>query len=113
MDFSQADQMDFSQAIPKSLSEKIKLFNIGKTPVYVKDFVTAAVCGGMYWAMSNYVSSVLMIPYIIFAAATTFYFIRPAKKTNPGKRNWEVILLLFTHRQGVFYSLSHKEEGYV
>lgn len=102
--------MNFSQTIPKSLSEEIKLFSVGKFPVYMKDAAAVGILGGIYWFLSGCVCSLFLIPYVVFAILSTVYLILPAKRTNPGKRNWEVILFILTKNNSIFYSLNYKKE---
>lgn len=93
--------------IPKKLREETKLFSFGhgSLSVYLKDVAVLGVWAGLALALKGYVHTWLMVPYGAFAAATGLYLILPARRSNPGKRRWEALLLLFRRDAGAYYSL--------
>lgn len=104
--------MQHSAFIPKALSEEIRLFTIGRTSFYFKDFVTASVLGGVFFLnWFSLVSSWLSIPYLIFAALSSIYMVLPANKTNPGKRNWEAILFLILKSRATVFMLNPRRDS--
>lgn len=92
--------------IPKDLTEEIKLFTFGRDSFYLKDLATLGVILGFFLVCSTFVNGWFLVPYFIIAAIVSIYLILPAKKTNPGKRNWEAILLLIVNSRSTVFMLN-------
>lgn len=98
--------------IPKDLTEEIKLFTFGRDSFYLKDLATLGVAFGFFLACSTFVNGWFLIPYYLAAAVVSVYLILPAKKTNPGKRNWEAILLMLANGRSTVFMLNPvRDEG--
>lgn len=95
--------------IPKKLKEEYKIFN--KPRIYLKDVFTCCVFFGIFYIFQNWVHSWLLVPYWITAVISTYFFIQPAKFSNPRKRNWEAILLLLSRDRTTYFSINHVQEG--
>ena len=94
--------------IPKKLKEEYKIFH--KPDIYLKDVEAGCVFLGMFYFFKGWVHSWVLLPYWIIAAAMIFFLIQPSR-SNPGKRNWEAILLFLGRDQTTYRSINHDQEG--
>ena len=96
--------------IPKSLSEEIVIFSLGRMAFSLKDLITFAAFAGFFLMFTFAVNSWFMIPYILFAFVVSTYMTLPASVTNPGKRNWEALYLYLLKNRSTVFSLNLRKE---
>ena len=96
--------------IPKSLSEEIVIFSLGRMAFSLKDLITFAAFAGFFLMFTFAVNSWFMIPYILFAFVVSTYMILPASVTNHGKRNWEALYLYLIKNRSTVFSLNLRKE---
>ena len=96
--------------IPKSLSEEIVIFSLGRMAFSLKDLITFAAFAGFFLMFTFAVNSWFMIPYILFAFVVSTYMILQASVTNPGKRNWEALYLYLLKNRSTVFSLNLRKE---
>lgn len=98
--------------IPKKLKQETRFFSLfnGAIPIFLKDVAFLAIWAMLFYSLHSFIHSWLVIPYALFAAVSGIYLMIPAKRSNPGKRNWEAILIMIGQDKRTFFSIN-KPEG--
>lgn len=80
--------------IPRGLRSEIKLISTVRFSIFLKDIAFLCVWACIFYFFQLLVSPWLVLPYWLLCALSGFYLVRRARRSNPGKRNWEAILLM-------------------
>lgn len=99
-----------SYFVPRGLRSEIKVISTIRFSVFLKDVAFFGVWVCIFYFFQFMVSPWLVIPYWLLCAATGFYLVRLAKRSNPQKRNWEAIMLYMGKDHKLYRSLDLLEK---
>lgn len=93
--------------IPKQIKSEVKITQI----FYLRDVAVFILVMTLAYMFDSLVHMILKVPYYIFVAGITFYFILPSR-SNPKKRNYHSLYYtMMRNRVKYFRIYDDNEEG--
>lgn len=93
--------------IPKQIKSEIKITSM----LYLRDVAIFLFIMAVAYTFDSLVHLLLKVPYYIFVAGITIYFVLPSK-ANPGKRNYHTLYFAILRNRTKYYRMSlEQDEG--